>query len=479
MQKKSHRGPKGPRPAAPKAKSPAKADTSSSLYIEKFTEDGLGLGSLAGKEALAFGAYPGEKVLVAVEHEGQRRIVARLLKVLERSPHRVPPSCLVSRRCQGCPLIELAYPKQLEAKRQKVLESLRAYPSLGAVQIAPTLEALQSIGYRTNAKLALAKSRGQVRIGIFRRGTHEVTDIGGCPLHHPLINRIVEVVRDEIDRQKISIFDPRHGRGLLRYLVIKVSPDLNKAMVTFVTTEREYRQITHLAKWLKSRVPEVVSIHQNLNRSEGNVILGRETLKMLGAPDLFDQVGDIRLRISPTSFFQVNHDQARRIYEQVRAWAALTPEDTALDLYCGIGGIALNLARDAGSVVGIEVVEEATRNAAQNARENGLTNCRFVSGDAAELMAEIRSEIPSLAVAVVNPPRKGCDPEVLEALCAMAPRTLIYVSCNPASLARDLDLLCKKDYVLREVQPVDMFPQTFHVETLVRLERRAPQEAKP
>jgi len=296
-----------------------------------------------------------------------------------------------------------------------------------------------------------------------------VVDIGDCPLHHPLINRIVDVVRPEVERQGIYVYNPDRQSGLLRYLTIRVSPAFDKAMVTFVTAEKNYREITHLAKWLRKKVPEVVSIHQNINTSAGNVIFGRDTLKMLGAVDLIDQVGDIRLRIAPTSFFQVNNSQAARIYQLVRQWAALKEGDTAVDLYCGIGGIALHLAQDASRVIGIEVVEEAVRNARENAQMNGIEGCSFRAGDAAELVHDLAMEVPSGSVAVVNPPRSGCAPEVLEALVHLEPRTLIYVSCNPDTLARDLDLLAGLGYRTEEVQPVDMFPQTSHVESVARL----------
>jgi 23S rRNA (uracil1939-C5)-methyltransferase len=275
------------------------------------------------------------------------------------------------------------------------------------------------------------------------------------------------VVREEVQRQSIYVYDPVSRRGLLRYLVIKVSPASGKAMVTFVTAERDYRQITHLGKWLVRKIPEVISVQQNINASTGNVVFGRDTIRMLGVGDLLDRVGDIALRISPTSFFQINNEQAAFIYRLVRQWAALEKRESAVDLYCGIGGIALHLARDAGSVGGIEVVEEAVRNARENARMNGLDNCSFRAGDAADLVAELTPE--TVAVTVVNPPRSGCDGPVLEALAGLQPRALIYVSCNPASLARDLDLLQSLGYCADRLQPVDMFPQTSHLETVVRL----------
>ncbi len=446
------------------------------VLIDRIDENGMGYAMHRGKDVQVAGVLAGERAVVEIEHEGRQKIAARLVKLLQKSDQRTSARpCTRSEQCLGCPLITLDYPQQLTFKQEKVRTALRAYPALQQVAIPPVWEAPAPLGYRTNAKLVIGKHRGRVQIGLYRRRSHDIVDIGDCPLHHPLINRIVKVVREEIARQSVYVYNPERGSGLLRYLVVRVSPSRNEAMVTFVTSERNFREVTHLAKWLTRKVPEVVSVQQNVNASAGNVLIGRETLKMLGQPALLDQVGDLKLRISPTSFFQVNHDQAQRIYALVRRWAALRAGESALDLYCGIGGIALNLARDAGRVIGIEVVEEAVRNAADNARLNGLRNCTFRAGDAAELIDNLALEIPPGAVATVNPPRKGCEPAVLEALAALQPRTLIYVSCDPQTLARDLDLLAARGYRTAEVQPVDMFPQTPHVECVARLVPADPQ----
>ncbi len=456
--------PRRPRRPAPEASLPVVE-----VVIERLDEDGIGVARSGGREVLVAGALPGEKVRAAIEHAGQRRSIGRLRQVLAPNPERVTTVCRGAGECLGCPLVCLSYPAQLDFKRERAARALASYPELAQVPVHPAWGAEQRVGYRTNAKLMLAKERGQVRIGLYRRGTHEVSDSGDCPLHHPLINRIVRVVREEIERQQVWVYDPQRQRGLLRYLLIRVSPGANRAMVTFVTSERDYRQVTQLGKGLQRQVPEVVSINQNVNTGSGNVILGRETLRMIGPPDLLDQLGDLRLRIAPTSFFQVNHGQAARIYALVRQWAALTREDTAVDLYCGIGGIALNLARDAGRVVGVEVVAEAVNNAKENARLNGLTNCVFLAGEAEELVQDLAHQVPPGTVAVVNPPRGGCEPAVLKALAELRPRTLIYVSCDPVTLARDLQLLANLGYRTEEVQPVDMFPQTAHVECVARL----------
>ena len=296
-----------------------------------------------------------------------------------------------------------------------------------------------------------------------------MVDIPECPLHHPLINRIAAAVREELDRRNISAYDVNHRRGLLRYVLIRVSPTYDKAMVTFVTSERNFTEVTHLAKWLQRKVPEVISVHQNVNSSSGNVIIGRETLKVLGTPDLIDLVGDVRLRLGPTSFLQVHHVQAARIYSLVRDWCDLQAGESALDLYCGVGGISLHLASKAHQVLGIETIAEAVRHAQANAKMNGFNNCKFVAGDVEAILEDDLPLTGKLGAVVVNPPRSGCTPQVLKAVAQMQPRTLVYVSCHPDSLARDLSLLVEQGFRVEQIQPVDMFPQTPHIENVARL----------
>ncbi len=441
------------------------------LTIEGVDEDGLGLASHEGKQVQVFDALPGEQVVARVAHSGRHRIIASTLRVLRPSRERVAKtSCPHYRACQSCALLSWKYQAQLASKSKRVADALAAYPELYEVELGDVWAAPETLGYRASAKLVVARKRGKAQVGMYRRGSHDVVDIADCPLHHPLINRVAAVVREELDRRNISAYDANHRRGLLRYLLVRVSPSLDKAMVTFVTTERNYREVTHLAKWLQRKVPEVISVHQNVNASSGNVIYGRETFKVLGTPDLIDQVGDVRLRLGPTSFLQVHHAQASRIYRLVRDWCGLQSGESALDLYCGVGGISLHLAGQAHQVLGIETVAEAVRHAQANARMNGLQNCRFIAGDVEEILAGELLLNGKLGAVVVNPPRSGCAPQVLMAIAAMQPRILVYVSCHPDSLARDLALLVKQGFRVEQVQPVDMFPQTPHVENVARLE---------
>jgi 23S rRNA (uracil1939-C5)-methyltransferase len=455
----------------PKSKSTHKPRAEElTLTIERIDDDGLGLATHAGKPVVVFDALLGEKVVARVAHTGRHRIIASAQRVLEPSRERITKtSCPHYRACQGCALLSWKYEAQLAHKSKRVADALAAYPELIEVDLGDVWAAPEALGYRASAKLVVARKRGKAQVGMYRRGSHDVVDIADCPLHHPLINRVAAAVREELDRRNVSAYDANHRRGLLRYLLVRVSPTYDKAMVTFVTSERNYREVTHLAKWVQRKVPEVISVHQNVNSSTGNVIFGRETFKVLGTPDLIDQVGDVRLRLGPTSFLQVHHAQAARIYRLVREWCDLQAGESALDLYCGVGGISLHLASKAHQVLGIETVAEAVRHAHANAKMNGFNNCKFVAGDAEEILADDLPLTGKLGAVVVNPPRSGCAPQVLMAIAAMQPRTLVYVSCHPDSLARDLSLLAEQGFRVEQVQPVDMFPQTPHVENVARL----------
>lgn len=440
------------------------------LTIERIDQDGLGMATHDGKPVVVFDALPGEKVVVRVTHAGRHKLTASTLRVLQPSRERIAKStCPHFRVCQSCALLSWKYDAQLAYKVKRVADALAVYPNLSKVSPGEVWAAPEGFGYRASAKLVVARKRGKPQVGMYRRGSHDVVDIADCPLHHPLINRVAAVVREELDRRNISAYDVNHRRGLLRYLLVRVSPVYNKAMVTFVTSERNFSEVTHLAKWLQRKVPEVISVHQNVNGSSGNVIIGRDTYKVLGTPDLVDQVGDVRLRLGPTSFLQVHHAQAARIYRLVRDWCALRAGESALDLYCGVGGISLHLASKAHQVFGVETVAEAVRHAQANARMNGFSNCKFIAGDVEAILGDDFPLAQKPGAVVVNPPRTGCTPQVLSAIAALQPRTLVYVSCHPDSLARDLASLVEQGFCVEQVQPVDMFPQTQHVENVVRL----------
>lgn len=456
----------GKRPARKTAATPPHE-----TIIEYLNGDGIGVVREHGKELWVPGTLPGESVKVHIQHEGQRRRMGELVKVMRNSPQRTTPACSISNICPGCPLMHMGYYHQAQFKQEQVKNALQLYPELKNIPVSEVRRAPNPLGYRTTAKLALAKVGGKAMVGLYKRGTHEVVDIGDCPQHHPLINTIAQALREEIEKQDLHVYNAIKKRGLLRYLAVRVSPQFNKALVTLVTSERNYREITHLAKWLRKKVPQIIGVHQNINSSAGNVIFGPTTVKVLGAGDLIDQIGEVSLRLSPSSFFQVNHEQARFIYATIAQWAELKAGMRALDIYCGVGGIAMHLAHSGAQVTGIEINPEAIFNAKAATELNHLPNCTFIAADAKDAMVELAASARPTDIAVINPPRSGCDAAVLDALLSIQPQQIVYVSCNPNSLARDLHHLHKNGYTIDTVQPVDMFPQTPHVETLVRLVR--------
>lgn len=437
--------------------------------------DGYGLATFQEMPVHVSGILPGEQARVKISHAGHRELSAQVVKILRHAPFRLKsPPCPNATACDGCPLIAMSYPAQLAWKQALVKDELGRYRSVTDVPVQDIIPSPRRLHYRNSAKLIVTGKFSEPIIGIYRRNTHDVIDIGDCPLHHPLINKVVQAVKDGIRKGKVPVYSPRSGSGILRYLAVRVSESDNRAMVTFVTSRRSFNEIHHLAKNLQAAVPEVDVVVQNVNSSSGNVIFGEHDYFVTTRKELRDRIGSTTFAVSPRSFFQVNSGGAQLIYEKVRELARLSGRESVMDLYCGIGGISLFLAPQAREIMGIEVVEAAVADADRNARLNDIRNCRFESGDAAEILEDLRREGARFDLVVLNPPRKGCDERVLTDAAALSPARIIYVSCSPMTLARDLDILARLGYRTLEIQPVDMFPQTPHVENVALLEPVTP-----
>ncbi len=449
---------------------PFKAGQTIECSITGLNAEGYGLALAEGVPVLVKGALPDELVKVRINYVGRRETFAEVVRVLRRSPARlVKPVCDKRMSCDGCPFVLMGYRAQLDWKKGIVESFIYRYQSLRTVTVHPVIASDKPLGYRNTAKLVVGGKFAEPLVGMYRSNTHEVVDISECPLHHPLINKVAKVVKEGIRKGKVPVYSHRTGSGILRYLVVRVSESVGQAMVVFVTARRSFNEIHHLSKFLQSRVPEVTVVAQNVNSSAGNVILGQHDYFVTKEQALSDSIGNIRFLISPRSFFQVNNSGARSIYEKVLELSALTGNETVVDVYCGVGGISLFLAGRAKEVLGIESVDEAVADAEKNARLNGIGNCRFEAGDAAELLHGLHEEGGKADLVVLNPPRKGCDEKVLKKTAALEPKKIIYVSCSPETLARDLDILGGLGFQTHEVQPVDMFPQTTHVENVALL----------
>lgn len=477
--------PKQPRPDRAKTAASAalaapvfKRGMALELVIEQLNEEGIGIGTREGRQILVSGTVPQDRCLVRISHAGKGVIFAELVRVLEPSPLRLQrPPCSEAALCLGCPLIVMRYGEQLRWKQQQVQSALSLYPSLQQLQVPRLIVPERNLGYRTTAKLVVAGVHADPYIGIYRRATHDVVDLDDCVVHHPLINRVIKVVRLGISKLKAPIWQEKNKSGILRYLVVRVSEATEEVMVTFVTARRAFNEIHHLARYLQEQMPQVTVLCQNVNASDGNAIFGPHDHFLSKQQTIRDRIGQIELLISPRSFLQAQNAGARLIYETVREWAGLDGSQQVLDLYCGIGGIALTLAPQAAQVLGIELSKEAVADARRNAKLNRARNCRFEAGDVLELLDDLLEEGPRFDVVVLNPPRKGCDKPVLDKVAELGPQRIIYVSCSPKTLARDLDSLCSKGYGALRIQPVEMFPQTSHVENVVLLERTVTETA--
>ena len=442
------------------------------LTVDRLDNDGIGVARRDGRQILIPGTVPQDRCLARITHFGKTVVFADLVRLIEPSPLRLQRCpCSDAALCLGCPLIPLRYGEQLRWKQQQVQAAFESYPSLKEIVVPRLLTPERQLGYRTTAKLAVAGTHADPYIGIYRRASHDVVDLEECPLHHPLINTVIKVVGKGISKLKVPIYQEKNKSGILRYLVVRVSESTGQVMVTFVTARRAFNEIHHLARFLQEQVPQVAVVCQNVNSSEGNVIFGAHDHFLTKQQTIQDRIGQAELLISPRSFLQAQNDGARLLYETARDWAALDGTQDVLDLYCGIGGIALTLAPVARQVLGVELHKEAVADARRNAKLNNARNCRFEAGEVLDLLEDLIEDEQRFACIVLNPPRKGCEPEVLDKVAELEPERIVYVSCSPQTLARDLDILAAKGYHCKKVQPVEMFPQTPHVENVSLLVR--------
>ena len=371
--------------------------------------------------------------------------------------------------CVGCPFINVPYPEQLARKRTIVTRALAEYPSLAGVEVLPVVPSPRRVEYRARVKLVVRKNRSQVAVGLYVPGTHQVIDISSCPVHPRPVNQVLFYLKKKILELGIVPYDERDDSGDLRYLDFRYSVARRELSVTLVTRHHAFPQGPILTRALLDRFPFIAGVIQNTNDERGNVIWGKSYRTLGGVDTLMERVGDLKLVFPPGVFSQANPFTARKLYEQVCALADLQGGETVLDLYCGVGPMALMLAEQARQVWAVDESDTAIATAKQNARRNGRGNCRFIAGDVAEGAAQLRQRVPKVDLAVVNPPRKGMQPAALDALLAFNAPKLIYVSCDPRSLARDLDRFCAANYRLVRIQPFDMFPQTEEVETVALL----------
>lgn len=380
-----------------------------------------------------------------------------------RIPCRHFPSCF------GCPFIDVPYPEQLKRKRELVCEAFGVYPSLVNLDIPEVVPSPRRLGYRGRVKLVVRRHRDDIAIGLYAPRSHRVIDISSCPVHPFEVNRVVQYLKPKLQELAILPYDERDDSGDLRYLDLRYGFARREVSVTLVTRHPTLPNGEKLARSLQRKFSFVTGVVQNVNPSRGNVIWGEEYRPLAGRDTLLEQIVGLNLVFPAGVFSQANPATAQKLYQKVAALAALTGQETVLDLYCGVGPISLIMARGAKLVRGVDDSPVSIDAAKQNARRNGFGNCRFFAGDVAETARMAKAQLGEVDCLTLNPPRKGVQPAAMEALLEVAPRKMIYVSCDPQTLARDLDRLIQGGYCAQAVQCFDMFPQTAQVETVVML----------
>lgn len=437
-------------------------------------QGGVGIGKYEGFTVFVEGGLIQDKVKVRINKSKKNYAVGDIVKIIEKSPFRVERICSDDlKECGGCQIQELDYNKQLELKTNEVKQVISRIGKLENVEIHETIGMKNPCRYRNKAQFPIQNINGETAIGFYKKKSHNVIPTDMCVIQHDINDKIIKIIKTYIQAYNVSLYNETTHTGVLRHLVTKVGFTTNEVMVVLVANGTNLPHLNELASVLKENIPGFKTLVLNINKAKTNVILGKENKVIYGNGKINDYIGDLVFEISPLSFFQVNPIQTEVLYNKALEYAELKENDTVFDIYCGIGTISLFLAQKATKVYGIEIIEDAIKDAKINAKLNKLDNVEFYVGKAEEVVPKMYSEGKTADVVVVDPPRKGCDEKVLDTIVSMKPDRVVYVSCNPSTLARDLAYLNERGYKCVEIQPVDMFPHTMHVESCAKIVKKS------
>ena len=445
------------------------------LEIEDCGIDGEGIGKADGFTVFVKDAVIGDTVTAKIIKAKKNYGYGRLMEVLKPSPYRVEPKCEFARQCGGCQLQALSYDQQLVFKTNKVKGHLERIGGFTDIPMEPIIGMDELFHYRNKAQFPVGRNKeGKIVTGFYAGRTHNIIENRDCALGVAENKEVLDRVIAHMEKYGIEPYNEATGKGLVRHVLIRYGYFTKEVMVCLILNGNKIPKEELLVKSL-CEIPGMTSITINVNKKRSNVILGEEICLLWGQEYITDRIGDISYQISPLSFYQVNPMQTQKLYAKALEYADLHGQETVWDLYCGIGTISLFLAQKAKFVRGVEIVPAAIENAKENAKLNGLENTEFFVGKAEEVLPrEYKKNGVYADVIVVDPPRKGCDETLLETMVEMNPERIVYVSCDSATLARDLKYLCERGYELRKVCPVDQFGMTVHVETVVLLSHKKP-----
>ena len=437
--------------------------------ITDYTAEGQGVAHIEGCAVFVPNAIAGERVRLQVTLVRKTWAAGKITEILEKSPHRVNRACPVAKLCGGCDFWHMDYDEECRLKAERVKnclnriggERLESVPILGA----PTCE-----GYRNKAQYPVACKKGRAYAGFFRAGTHEVIENDRCRILPEETDRVKKIVIDYVNSNHVPVYDEQTHRGLLRHIYVRRGAVSGQILVCLVLNGDGLPKVQRLIEALKA-VPGFTTLVLSINTRQGNAVLGDKFVTLYGPGFIEDTLCGLSFRLSARSFYQVNHHQAQRLYETAIDLAGITKEDLVLDLYCGVGTITLAMAGRAGKVLGVEVVPQAIEDARDNARRNGIENAEFFCADAGEAALRLEKEGIHPDIITVDPPRKGLNSDAIEAISRMSPKRLVYVSCDPATLARDVALLKERGFRVEKVVAADLFPKCSHIESIALLKR--------
>lgn len=447
---------------------------------------GEGIGKVDGYALFVKDTVIGDVVKAKIMKAKKNYAFARLMEIVKTSPNRIEPLCPVARSCGGCQLQAMNYQEQLRFKADKVYNNIKRIGGIEDFEMKPIMGMEEPFYYRNKAQFPVGKNKeGKIVTGFYAGRTHSIIDMDSCMLGlrvdgQDLNQQVMDIVKEYMVSEGVEPYDEVTHKGLIRHVLIRIGKATNQVMVCVVINGKGLPNSQLLIDKLME-MPGMTDISLSINREKSNVIMGTEIINLYGPGYIEDYIGDVKFRISPLSFFQVNPVQTEKLYGKALEYAGLTGNETVWDLYCGIGSISLFLAKNAKKVIGVEIIPEAIEDAKVNAQINGIENAEFLVGAAEDVVPQYFEEHKNEAecrpdVIVVDPPRKGCDEKLLETMVQMAPERIVYVSCDSATLARDLKWLSENGYKLMEVTPCDMFGQTIHVESVCLLVKKEDNE---
>ncbi len=438
--------------------------------ISDYTAEGQAVAKIDGCAVFIPNAIAGERVLVRIEKAQKTWAAGKITEILEKSPHRVNRECPVAKLCGGCDFWHMDYEEETRMKAERVRQALNRIGGENLEEM-PILAAPDCHSYRNKAQYPVASKKGRVYAGFFKAGTHQVVENERCLILSEETDKVKKLAIDYVNHYRISAYDEEAHKGLLRHIYVRRGAVSGQVLVCLVVNGRKLPHPEDLVKRLQA-VPGFTTLVLSVNTKKGNTVLGDEFITLYGPGYIEDTLCGLNFRLSARSFYQVNHHQAQRLYEAAISQAQITKNDTVLDLYCGVGTITLCMAKAAGKVIGVEVIPQAVEDARDNAKRNGIENAEFFCGDAGEAALALEAQGIKADVVVVDPPRKGLNADAIEALARFAPRRIVYVSCDPATLARDVALLKERGYALKNAMACDLFPRCAHVESIVCLCRQ-------